>query len=168
MFDGQIFEHEGVRFQFETHHDDSLGPPWKEHDGHGPVSDWTTRAKRPGEMVLNKSPGSRRYYDFQEAVRIAKRDGWDTPPYQTGTRGDRAHRAALADFHHLRRWCNDQWSWIGVIITLVDDDGNPLPDFRQSLWGIESEAGDYLTEVAHELADEIIGQWEKLGNALVS
>jgi hypothetical protein len=40
------------------------------------VSDWERRDKRPGEWVLNTDHGSKRFYDAQEANKIAKRDGW--------------------------------------------------------------------------------------------
>lgn len=62
--------------------DEHMGAPWEEHDGHGPVSEWTDRAKRPGERVLNEDRGSKRYYDFQEAVKIARRDGWGWIPHK--------------------------------------------------------------------------------------
>jgi hypothetical protein len=78
--------------------DADMGPPWEEHDGHGPVSNWTDRAKRPGERVLVSDERGRqhRYYDFQKAVKMASRDGWgwlpgklvverDTPSLGDGT-----------------------------------------------------------------------------------
>lgn len=150
------FEHKGHTFVVRIECDDAMGAPWKEHDGHGPVSDWTTRAKMPGERVLASDRRQRCYYDFAEAVKIAKRDGWDAPPYSTGTRGQRAARAAEADFRRLQAWCNGDWSWIGVVVQRVCDCcGGPTGE-TQSLWGIESYAGDYLDEVARELADELL------------
>src|SRR5687768_10976075 len=95
-------------------HDDCQETPWDRECGHGPVTEWTTRAKQPGERVLVEDHGSSRYYDFAEAVRIAKRDGWDAPPYGQGTKGQRATRAAEADFNRLRRWCNGDWEYVGV------------------------------------------------------
>ena len=77
-------ERNGRTFKVTIDRDD-MGPPWEEHDGHGPVSDWTTRDKRPGEMVLHQDGRSRRYYDFAGAVVLARKDGWDTEPYNTGT-----------------------------------------------------------------------------------
>ena len=76
------FEYKGRMFSVEIESDDDYGAPWEECDGHGPVSDWTTRAKRAGEMVLcSDNRGSfRRYYDVQEACKIAKRDGWGFMP----------------------------------------------------------------------------------------
>jgi hypothetical protein len=159
MDDGTIFEYEGNRFLLTLTQDTDHGAPWDNEDGHGPVSDWTTRAKAPGEMVLCEYRRSRRYYDFAAAVRLARRDGWNAAPYYPPgeeTLGQRAHKAALADFDRLRRWCSDDWCYVGAKVELVDEDDEPMPDFSEALWGIESDAGDYFTEVAHELAWSII------------
>lgn len=153
MYDRDIFEHNGNRFMFRTDYDDTGETPWDREDGHGIVSEWTRRAKKPGELVLCSDNGSRRYYDFQGTVALAKRDGWDAEPYG-GTKGEKAARAAMADFKRLRDWCNDRWSYVGVIVCMVDDDDDVIEDTEQSLWGIESDCDDYLEEVAHELADE--------------
>ncbi len=155
LHDGDNFEHEGLTFTFRTERDEDTGAPWDEHDGHGPVSDWTSRDKYPGELVLSSDRhGVKRYYDFAAAVAMAKRDGWNAPPYDIPgeTRGQRAARAAMADYNRLRRWCSDQWEWIGVIVTCEDLPGAP----SESLWGIESDAGEYLGEVARELAGQIV------------
>lgn len=100
---------------------------------------------------------SRRFYDFAEACRIALRDGWNAAPYdvQGETPRQRAAKAARADFERLRAWCNDDWQWCGVIVT-ASREGIDLG--RASLWGIESDAGAYLVEVANELAGEAIAE----------
>lgn len=155
-------ELDGHKFSVEIVADDDTTPPWDREDGHGPVSEWKRHAfgqgtkppKRPGEMILCWDRGSYLTYDFAAAVRIAKRDGWDVPPYG-GTHGQKAHRAAMADFDRLRRWCADQWSYVGVVVHLLDDEGDEMGE-SESLWGIESDADDYLDEVARELADEIL------------
>ncbi len=162
LYDGDTFTHDGLTFTFRTERDDDTGAPWDEHDGHGPVSEWRSSyngqpvMKRPGQMVLIHDRGSYRLYDFAEAVRMAKRDGWNADPLDVPgeTKGQRAHKAAMADFNRLRRWCNDQWYWCGVIVTCDDLPGEP----SASLWGIESDAGEYFAEVAKELADEIIAE----------
>lgn len=144
---GESDTHNG--FTIEIHHDDLMGAPWDEHDGHGIVSDWTRREKQPGERVLCDDHGFRRFYDVRASLAIAKRDGWDAEPYGTGTKGQRAARAVEADFQHLRGWCNDDWCWIGIVVT-HDETGD-----TESLWGIESNSGEYLNEVARELIAEI-------------
>lgn len=156
LYDGERFTHEGMTFLFQIERDDDTGAPWENEDGHGPVSEWTMRDKRPGEMVLHGDGWSKRFYDFREAVAIAKRDGWDAPPYDVEgeTKGQRAHKAAMADFRRLQQWCNDQWYWCGVIVTCDDLPGKP----SASLWGIESDAREYFAEVATELAEQIIAE----------
>lgn len=69
--DGRVY-----RVRINVHFDEDMGAPWEEHDGHGTVSDWTTRDKRPGEWVLSSERGSKRYYDAEEANQIAEADGW--------------------------------------------------------------------------------------------
>ena len=138
------------------HRDDSCGTPWEECDGHGPVSDWTRRDKAPGERVLCEDGGSKRYYDVQEAMQIAKRDGWDAPPY-TGTKGERAARAVDRDFQFLRGWCNDEWHYCGIKLS-IERDEEEIDDHAASLWRIEMNAplgNSYLLDVANELLAEI-------------
>lgn len=142
------------RVQFEE--DIDSREPWSECDGHGPVSDWERREKRPGELVLNTDHGSKRFYDFAEACRIARRDGWNAQPYPTTpeTKRQQAARAALADFEFLREWCNDQWRYVGVIVTLLDDEGEET-NVSESLWGVE-DWNNYHHTTAKELAEGLL------------
>lgn len=151
LFDGDTIEHKGRTFTVEFPYDDSGRVPWEDCDGHGIVSEWTNRDKSPGERVLHSDRSSRRYYDVQETMKIALRDGWNAAPYDVPgeTKRQRAARAVDADFEYLRRWCNDQWSYVGVVVK-HSETGE-----RESVWGIESDAYEYLNETAHELADEI-------------
>jgi hypothetical protein len=127
--------------------------PWDHEDGHGPVSDWTRRDKQPGEMVLCEDRGTRRFYDFSEAVAIARRDGWDCEPYGQGTPGERAHRAAMADFQHLRGWCLDEWQYVGYVVEI---DGEEFPEIEGSLWGIDSPSMDYFEKEAFATVAEFL------------
>lgn len=147
---------DGIDLVARIEYDEDHGEPWKECRNYGPVSEWTSRDKAPGERVLNSHRGSYRYYDYAEAIKIAKRDGWDTEPYGTGTVGERAARAVEADFQRLKAWCNDEWYYVGVAVS-VSRNGVMLDKYAASLWGIESDSGDYLTEVANELANEALG-----------
>lgn len=156
MFDGDTFEHNGRNFRVEFPFDEFNEAPWDREDGHGAVTDWTTRAKAPGEMELCRDGRLRRFYDFAGAVATAKHDGWDAAPYSTTeTKGQRAHKAAMADFERLRRWCTAEWTYIGVVVHLLDDAGDDMGE-SESLWGIESDSGAYLDATARELAEEII------------
>ena len=144
-------------FRVEWFYDDDSDAPWDREDGHGPVSDWERRDKKPGEMILCEDRGSRRFYDFAEAVKIARRDGWNTAPHEWPTSGARAHAAAMNNFEYLRRWCNDQWHYCGIVVTLLDVDGEP-DSIDASLWGIESECDDHHADVIKDLIDECLDQ----------
>lgn len=189
--DGDTVERGEYTLTVRTEYDSDYGTPWDNDCGHGPVSDWTTRDKRPGELVLSSERGSARFYDYAEACRIARRDGWGflPAPLQTWQDGDywlatcngvngglplrgdtvnaavtalyASHRAtmtprqyaaaaAMSDYERLRQWCNDQWHYVGIIVTVTDQNGQELA--RESLWGIESDCDEYLLQVAEELA----------------
>lgn len=191
------FEHDGVAYVATIESDDTHGAPWKEEDGHGDVSEWTTRDKLPGELVLSEDGRSKRFYDFAGACKIARRDGWGflpepvrverragggftgaaLPTYRSGafsivsdcpnlayselyrmhreTMTPRAYAAgaAMADYDRLRRWCADQWCYIGVVVRRAGD--CECCGETESLWGIESDAGEYVREVATELAEQL-------------
>lgn len=150
----ESIEHLGHTISLKWYQDLDCAPPWEDEDGHGPVSEWTSRDKRPGERVLHSDRHSKRYYDFAEAVRIAKRDGWDAPPYKTGTKGQQAVRAAEADYEFLRRWCNDDWCWVGYVITIED------LGYEDSCWGfcsddIKANSVDIINTAKHWLESEL-------------
>jgi hypothetical protein len=155
MLDSFTFTLEGVDYIAEVHHDSDTGAPWEECDGHGPVSDWTTRAKRPGEMILNSDRDSHRYYDFAAAVRIARAESWNAPPYDVPgeTKGQRAVKAVMADYARLRAWCDDGWHYVGVVVRRADSCS--CCGASESCWGIESDSPEYLREVAEELAGQL-------------
>lgn len=67
-----------------------------------------------------------------------------------------AAAAARADYDRLRRWCDDQWQYVGVAVTVEREDVQLTGPYDHALWGIESDAGDYLAEVACELLPEAL------------
>ena len=148
------FEIDGREFVAELHHDSDMGAPWDEHDGHGDVSEWTTRDKRPGEMVIASDGRRNRFYDFAGAVKRARAESWDAPPYRAGTRGQRAARAALADFKRLKEWCDDEWSWCGVVVRSAG--ACECCGESRSLWGLESDCAADHKDAAEELARELL------------
>jgi hypothetical protein len=154
LYDGDTFDHRGHVFRVTFPPDESMGEPWNAHDGHGIVTEWTTRDADTGERVLCEDRNRRRYYDVSETVKIAKRDGWGLH-LTSESPSTQAERAVDADFERMRAWCNEEWAWIGVVVTLDED-----RSIGRSLWGIESDGAEYLTDIAHELADEIMADIE--------
>ena len=175
-FDGDTFERGGRTFRVNMPYDDCGLTPWEDDCGAGIVSDGTRRDKEPGERELCSDRGSRRFYDFAETTKKAKRDAWGL---------GEEHKAALArklgreptrkqiiaeaverDFDRIRRWCNDQWQYVGVVVTALDDEDEDVES--QSLWGIESDCEDYIAEVTHEMADELNAQLDSEFAAVVA
>lgn len=158
---------DGWYVRFKSEYDQDSGPPWSECYGHGPVTDWVHRDKYSGERVLCLDHGSKRYYDFAGAMKIAKRDGWGLNDDElakltkrlghTPTKGQITEAAVEHDFQYLKDWCEDRWHYIGVIVTLFNEDDEEQDE--RSLWGVE-DSGDYYQTVASELADELIALHE--------
>ena len=171
MNDGDTFVRQGLRFKVRIKPDNYAEAPWKREDGHGPVrtvySYHGFPAKRAGERILHSSRGMYWLYDWQTAIRTAIKDGWGVSEEarnrirrelkMTGndTVRSAAAMAVYEDEQRLRRWLTDDWCYVGVIIVLLDADGEET-DKLESVWGIESDADAYITEIAYDLADGII------------
>jgi hypothetical protein len=145
--------------------DNDCGTPWENSDGHGPVSDWRPKnSKRPNERVLCEDRGSCRFYNWREAIQIARRDGWDAEPYGTGTPGERAERAVQRDFDVLKAWCADEWYYVSIRVS-VEFNGIDVEECAACLGGIEvnypGSDNSYLKEVANELLPEALEAAEK-------
>ena len=152
-------ELDGFTLRASLKPDRGRGAPWVEEDGHGPVSDWTPRAKAPGELVLQAVRGSYRYYDYDEACRIALRDGWDAAPLNTGqeTAPQQAapQQAAQADYERLKAWCEGRWYYACVVVTVSKariELGSAV------LCGVESDEGAYLVQVANKLLEKAVAE----------
>lgn len=144
----------GYTARITLEHDSDHGAPWEECDGHGPVSDWRDKdSKAAGERVLHSDRGRARFYDFAAAVKLARKDGWGAEGDEGMAPGAKAAYAAEKDFEYLRAWCNDEWHYMGVIVTLHDASGAEVAS--NSCWGVES-IGDYWREVAAENLDECL------------
>lgn len=158
-FSGDSAQVGELRLTVTTERDECAGAPWEECDGHGPVSEWRSKdSKRPGERVLCTDRSRARFYDWQSAIAEAKRDGWDAPPYKTGTKGEQAARAVEADFKFLSGWANNQWEYVIVTVALIGADDKEIA--RESVGWVES-LGDYWKEQAAELANQLIADFAK-------
>lgn len=133
----------GRKVRIEWHVDAHMGPPWKECDGHGPVTEWLPRdSKRPGWRVLVSDHGAHRFYDWEEATKIAKREGWGLgideftklmcELRRVPTAKQVCERAVKNNYEWLWGWCNDEWRWCGIVVIDIQS------DVERSLWGIES------------------------------
>lgn len=173
---GDILRKHGRTFVIAILQDDDASPPWERSEGHGTVTDWTTRDKEPGELVLNEDGRSKRYYDFAAACATARKE-WGLSPDnlaeletrlgRKATAREIASEAARRDFDFLRAWCNDEWHYVGVVLFEIPRgeivtnpesfaDKEPFAETNSAaLWGIESCADEYIQSVIMELFHEI-------------
>jgi len=123
--------------------------PWEWCDSHGIVSEWVRRDKRPGELILCADRNSKRFYDFAGTMKRARAERWGYPPY-TGTNGDKARRAVMADYENLRAFCAGDWNYVCVMVT-CEQTGDSA-----SLGMIESNSSaDFFEEIEANLIAEI-------------
>ena len=148
-------EVEGTTYAIEHHFDHGTGAPWIEHDGHGEVSEWTTRDKKPSEREVSNVRGKKRFYDIKASLVRAKTESWGIASSAGMTQRQIASAAVEEDFQRMRGWCKNDWHWCGVIVYPLTEDGDELKSKSESLWGIESDAEDYLNHVAGELIEQV-------------
>lgn len=179
MYAGETFdfEHAGKQFRAYVELDDDTSAPWERAEGHGVVTDWTTRDKKPGELVLIEDRRSKRFYDVPASLARAKSEGWGLSADEvvklsrtlgrTATGKECIARAVEMDYEFLRAWCNDEWQYIGVCVCLLTDDGEPVGDkYAAALWGIESNADDYIHETARELTGDALSEAKRVLQSL--
>lgn len=99
-----------------------------------------------GELVTHRT-------DWSDDINAAISAAHDA--HRASFSGKRAYAAAaaLADFQRLAGWCSDEWNYVGVVVT-ASRAGIELGS--ASLWGIESDAGDYLVEAANDLVSDAV------------
>ena len=156
-FQTDTLEIDGMTVRVNYFSDEFCDPPWDNADGHGPVRksrhrhSWGNSDKRPGERPMNTASSAEYqfYYDWQAAMVIAEKDGWNAPPYDAP---GRALRAVESDFKFLKAWVNDEWNYCGIRVELVDEDGD-----SDDLWGVETWK-DYHEECAKEMAEALVKQ----------
>jgi hypothetical protein len=143
-------QYRGLTFDVQHDYDQSAGLPWDNSDMHGPVSDWTREEPGPGDRVLVEEGYHRRLYRFDEAMEIAKRDGWRAGDASL-TDEERTFLAVVQDYEFLRDFCEDRWSYICISVTLQ---GTKL---SRHIGSVESNSGEaYLAELERELMEEVI------------
>lgn len=154
-YDSETFDLPGgYQVELEILLDDCSEAPWDWSDGHGPVSEWTTRSKAPGEWVLCEDRRSKRYYDAAAAQKQAVEDGWDSPPYGEGTKRARAARAVLVDFKYLKGWCAGDWCFVTLHVTVSRNEEEIADEY---LGGVES-FGSFWKEEGRSMAEYEVKQ----------
>lgn len=137
-------------YKVEVEDDLLAEPPWIECDGHGPVSCWENRPKRPGELVLARDGKFKLFYDFAEAVKIARKDKWGiSNPPEPMTAKQIAAAAVRKDYEYLLGWINGDWRYVNVVVTSLKN-GEWL-----SICRVEDSDEADIAECARDLAADL-------------
>lgn len=169
MYPSQTFDfaHDGKEFRAFIEHDADAGAPWECEEGYVQVSEWTRRDKRPSEVIVNRDRGSYRFVCLRDAHARARAQGcglvsedMQTLTHKLGrvpTAREITARVVQLDIERMRAWCADEWCYVGVCVSLLGSDGQPVGDkYAAACWGIESDCDDYIKEVARDLAGEAL------------
>lgn len=140
-----------VKFEHDSDHE----RPEEWDDGRG-ITSWERRSLEKWEhgWVLVWDRYSPLLYDYKASLEKALKDGWDAPPYHTGTKLEQATRAVKQDYDYLRGYYNQDWWYVGMIVELYDEDDHLIDE--DSCWGYESNCMDYLCSEARSWAARMI------------
>lgn len=159
----ETFEIEG--FTANVYADDSHGNPWEEEDGHIDPEYFHREADVPRGYTIMSTHGRGCWaYDTRAAILKASRERWGLSPssreYQAirvkpghtkPTRSQVRMAAIRADAWRMAQYINGDWCYVGVSVVRTGE----TDSYAHAVWGIESDAGEYLHEVAIEIAGEI-------------
>lgn len=147
----------GWKLVFKFQYDNDREPPWEDCCGTGVVTDWIHgAADEKYGWVLSDGNWSHRYYDWRATLPEAIRGGWDAAPYGEGNKHEQAMRAMKSTYELLRRWCDNDWWYVGLIVELYDKNEDELGS--DSCWGFESDAMSYITEHMRSWAARLISE----------
>jgi len=160
MIDSIKVEKCGYTFDVTIEQDCDTQAPWIEFEVHWVVTSKGRRDKKPSELKL----GNDRYYDFKLSMQKAMRESWSISEdlklqleFKKGgklTKREIAHHAVMQDYQYLSDWCNDRWTFAGIIVKCGENE--------MSLWGVEYkyfvdvEQQSYLMSTIHDLIDELV------------
>lgn len=123
-------ERDGFKLSAKLHLDLEQREPWNEEDGHGPVSGWRNverLPKQPGELELVRDGTRARFYDYANACRIARKDGW----------GPSAYRLDIEQGANGLQRANAQWfigrELLAFTSAWYDDPNGPIADVYAQL-----------------------------------
>ena len=169
----------GLAYHVEYWQDLDLPPPQEWGDCHGVVhrsicrvdDDYIADMQESGDLpedllmrlpafrLLYAERGDYLYYDVIASATRAATD-WGCKPEDVADVVDN-------DFEYLRGWYENDWSWMGITLTKLDDDGNPTDDYV-TVGGYESflthdtaELSSILNDLAHELEYNIRAELHK-------
>ncbi len=165
MHDGQIIEKCGFKFRVNIENDNDHCPPWEDDEGAGVVTDWVNRSKRPHELLLNANSRVKRFFDVKATTEKANEQGWGLTEEKRAelreklgkepTRKQVIAKAVDLEYKHLKAYCDDDWYYVGVIVTQIFT-GKEKLDYANACWGFESKDEQGIKECAEDFMNQVI------------
>lgn len=174
----QTIEHGGASVLIEYFPDYDADAPWDKECGHGPIreigrSRYVRPSKKPGEVLLDNGMGDYWAYDFQGAIAQAHEEGWGLGDEdikalarklgRSPTKGEIVAESVRQDMQYLSGWLRDEWSYVGIVCTLLDADGEKT-EYTDSCWGFETFKDYHETagrKMAKDLAESVAREKRK-------
>lgn len=149
----------GLKYRAKFYSDIDMESPDKEHDCHGVtyalqpsvedilediLEDDDLRMRLPLFRELYYERGTYTYYDVIGSINKLV-TVWGVAPEIAAEEADR-------DYEYLRGWYQNEWHWIYITLTKLDEDGEETSDYR-SIGGFESMLIDDEAQLSSVLAD---------------
>lgn len=137
----------GEEFDVEIVNDMDASKPWEQGCGLGIVLD-RDAALTPGQTYIAMPNGY--VFAWSETMAKARKEGWGRPqgkPYTSRKIRNKTQAAAQQQLDHFVAWLNDEWCYVGIVVT--HSDGKTA-----SLWGIEGNEYEYHRGIIQELISE--------------
>jgi hypothetical protein len=170
--DSWTVENNGRTYRVTIKHDQDTCAPWEEFDGMIDVErvsynygTYCGPSKKPGEYVFHRGDHGCYSYvvDMPRAIEKALSESWGvSEAVRSGvalakgrpmTEREIAVYAVNQNIEFMRGWCADEWCYVGVCVSLLDEDGEHVA----AAWAIESISGDYIKD---DVIPELISQIE--------
>jgi hypothetical protein len=101
--------------------------------------------QRLDDQALRSWP---RYYDVWMSLQKARKEQWNGAD---STDHNALMAAVNTDYDYLRGWYHSDWWWAHVEVMPLDDEGEPMEQYAQTLGGMCSNDGTYIEAVIEEL-----------------
>lgn len=170
----------GLKYRAKFYADYDMRAPHEANDGHGVIEHLNRsvedilddedinlsddlsddlRMRLPLFKELYYERGNYWYYDVIKSI--------DRAITQWGCKPEDAQAAVDQDFEYLRGWYQNEWHWMYVTLTKLDEDGEETTDctslggFESMLLDDEQELSSVLCDMAWEIESEIRAELHK-------
>ena len=134
-----------VMYMFE--YDTDSGPPWADEDVDLMRHGYLRADKKNNERPILTNQGEYWFFDWAAACKLARRDKWNTPPYNAP---NQVERAVQNLFDYYKAYLNEEWHYVGITVWLAEH-----PQYEHAVWGFETYQ-DYHKEEVPRLAEELV------------